>query len=41
LVTNINVFDNCESSFYILGVSSMALMVGGRVYTYRVFRGWL
>lgn len=41
LVTNINVFDDCKSPFYILGFSSMALMVGGRVYMYRVFSDWL
>jgi hypothetical protein len=40
LVTNINVFDNCKLPFYILGISSMALMVGGRVYMYRVFSDW-
>ncbi len=41
LVSNINVFDNCKSPFYILGISSMALMVGAMVYMYRVFRDWL
>jgi hypothetical protein len=40
LVTNINVFDNCKSPLY-FRYFKYGFNGRGRVYMYRVIRGWL